>query len=165
MSSKEQRNLYTSQVLNIQFDFAIFSIIDDSWRTWKQNRREIEPKEILSCLICCLLVVFTQQLEILVTTPNKTYTCKLELLSHDWSVASFDMHKISPLKSMKNYFVIIPVPGYISRSVAGSYDNEGIAIFALQFTYFLWVGVDLNDLLLAQVLNSALASGFLRSCE
>jgi len=31
------------------------------------------------------------------------------------------------------------VPGYISRSVAGSYDNEGIAIFALQVTYSLWV--------------------------
>jgi asparagine N-glycosylation enzyme membrane subunit Stt3 len=31
------------------------------------------------------------------------------------------------------------VPGYISRSVAGSYDNEGISIFALQFTYYLWV--------------------------
>ncbi|UYV73392.1 STT3B [Cordylochernes scorpioides] len=31
------------------------------------------------------------------------------------------------------------VPGYTSRSVAGSYDNEGIAIFALMFTYFLWV--------------------------
>jgi len=31
------------------------------------------------------------------------------------------------------------VPGYISRSVAGSFDNEGIAIFALLFTYFLWV--------------------------
>jgi len=31
------------------------------------------------------------------------------------------------------------VPGYISRSVAGSYDNEGIAIFALMFTYFLWI--------------------------
>ncbi|XP_033100577.1 dolichyl-diphosphooligosaccharide--protein glycosyltransferase subunit STT3B-like [Anneissia japonica] len=31
------------------------------------------------------------------------------------------------------------VPGYISRSVAGSYDNEGIAIFALIFTYYLWV--------------------------
>lgn len=31
------------------------------------------------------------------------------------------------------------VPGYISRSVAGSYDNEGIAIFALQITYFFWV--------------------------
>ena len=27
-------------------------------------------------------------------------------------------------------------PGYISRSVAGSYDNEGIAIFALQVSFF-----------------------------
>ncbi|KAK3867873.1 hypothetical protein Pcinc_026702 [Petrolisthes cinctipes] len=34
---------------------------------------------------------------------------------------------------------IAVVPGYISRSVAGSYDNEGIAIFALMFTYYLWV--------------------------
>ncbi|MPC12576.1 Dolichyl-diphosphooligosaccharide--protein glycosyltransferase subunit stt-3 [Portunus trituberculatus] len=33
---------------------------------------------------------------------------------------------------------IAVVPGYISRSVAGSYDNEGIAIFALMFTYYLW---------------------------
>lgn len=31
------------------------------------------------------------------------------------------------------------VPGYISRSVAGSYDNEGVAIFALLLTYTLWV--------------------------
>jgi dolichyl-diphosphooligosaccharide--protein glycosyltransferase len=31
------------------------------------------------------------------------------------------------------------VPGYISRSVAGSYDNEGIAIFALMLTYYLWI--------------------------
>ncbi|CAH8588395.1 unnamed protein product [Schistosoma intercalatum] len=30
-------------------------------------------------------------------------------------------------------------PGYISRSTAGSYDNEGIAIFALMFTYYLWI--------------------------
>ncbi|KAI8139787.1 Oligosaccharyl transferase STT3 subunit-domain-containing protein [Fennellomyces sp. T-0311] len=30
-------------------------------------------------------------------------------------------------------------PGYISRSVAGSYDNEGIAIFLLMFTFFLWI--------------------------
>ena len=28
-------------------------------------------------------------------------------------------------------------PGYISRSVAGSYDNEAIAIFLLVFTFFL----------------------------
>lgn len=31
------------------------------------------------------------------------------------------------------------VPGYISRSVAGSYDNEGIAIFCMLLTYALWV--------------------------
>ncbi|KAJ8322296.1 hypothetical protein KUTeg_000767 [Tegillarca granosa] len=31
------------------------------------------------------------------------------------------------------------VPGYISRSVAGSYDNEGIAIFCMLLTYTLWV--------------------------
>ena len=39
------------------------------------------------------------------------------------------------------HFVIscFPLQGYISRSVAGSYDNEGIAIFALMLTYFLWI--------------------------
>eukprot|EP00824_Muranothrix_gubernata_P023472 TRINITY_DN6298_c0_g2_i1.p1 TRINITY_DN6298_c0_g2~~TRINITY_DN6298_c0_g2_i1.p1 ORF type:complete len:698 (+),score=146.06 TRINITY_DN6298_c0_g2_i1:92-2185(+) len=35
--------------------------------------------------------------------------------------------------------LIAIVPGYISRSVAGSYDNEGVAIFALIFCFFLWV--------------------------
>ncbi len=31
------------------------------------------------------------------------------------------------------------VPSYMSRSVAGSYDNEGVAIFALVFTFYLWL--------------------------
>eukprot|EP00466_Bigelowiella_natans_P001475 jgi/Bigna1/55176/estExt_Genewise1Plus.C_530008 len=31
------------------------------------------------------------------------------------------------------------VPGYISRSVAGSYDNEACAIFAMIFTFACWV--------------------------
>ena len=35
-----------------------------------ENRRKIEPKEIPSCLIPRLLVVFIRQLEILVTTLN-----------------------------------------------------------------------------------------------
>lgn len=35
--------------------------------------------------------------------------------------------------------MIAIVPGYISRSVAGSYDNEGIAIFCMLLTYFMWV--------------------------
>ena len=32
--------------------------------------------------------------------------------------------------------LISVVPGYISRSVAGSYDNEGIAIFCMLLTYY-----------------------------
>uniref|UniRef100_A0A1I8ET28 Dolichyl-diphosphooligosaccharide--protein glycosyltransferase subunit STT3A n=1 Tax=Wuchereria bancrofti TaxID=6293 RepID=A0A1I8ET28_WUCBA len=35
--------------------------------------------------------------------------------------------------------MIAIVPGYISRSVAGSYDNEGIAILCMLFTYYLWI--------------------------
>ncbi|WIA39883.1 hypothetical protein OEZ86_013325 [Tetradesmus obliquus] len=31
------------------------------------------------------------------------------------------------------------VPSYISRSVAGSYDNEGVAIFALVFTFYTFI--------------------------
>mmetsp|Transcript_6342 Transcript_6342/g.811 ORF Transcript_6342/g.811 Transcript_6342/m.811 type:complete len:103 (-) Transcript_6342:1738-2046(-) len=31
------------------------------------------------------------------------------------------------------------VPAYITRSVAGSYDNEGVAIFALLFTFYLYI--------------------------
>ena len=34
---------------------------------------------------------------------------------------------------------IAVVPSYMSRSVAGSYDNEGVAIFALVFTFYLWI--------------------------
>ena len=49
-------------------------------RTWPQllsweNRRKIEPKEIPSCLIPRLLVVFTWQLEIVVTALH-TVICK-----------------------------------------------------------------------------------------
>ena len=36
-------------------------------------------------------------------------------------------------------FFIAIVPSYMSRSVAGSYDNEGVAIFALVFTFYLYI--------------------------
>ena len=45
-----------------------------------ENRRKIEPKEIPSRLIPCLLVVFTRQLEILVTTLNSISVCALAFL-------------------------------------------------------------------------------------
>ncbi|KAL4303532.1 hypothetical protein GQ457_10G000660 [Hibiscus cannabinus] len=36
-------------------------------------------------------------------------------------------------------FLLAMVPSYISRSVAGSYDNEAVAIFALIFTFGLYI--------------------------
>lgn len=49
--------------------------------------------------------------------------------------------EISCFSSMKiNLVFASPLPlGYISRSVAGSYDNEGIAIFCMLLTYTLWI--------------------------
>lgn len=35
----------------------------------------------------------------------------------------------------------LQVPSYISRSVAGSYDNEAVAIFALIYTFYLYIKV------------------------
>ncbi|KAI3739261.1 hypothetical protein L2E82_29660 [Cichorium intybus] len=43
------------------------------------------------------------------------------------------------------------VPSYIYRSVAGSYDNEAVAIFALIFTFYLYIKVVLGILLAALV--------------
>ena len=46
-------------------------------------------------------------------------------------------------------------PAYISRSTAGSFDNEGIAIFLLIFTFYLWVKAVRTGLMLW----AALAAG------
>ncbi|XP_047308072.1 uncharacterized protein LOC124911613 [Impatiens glandulifera] len=47
--------------------------------------------------------------------------------------------------------ISLQVPSYISRSVAGSYDNEAVAIFALIFTFYLYIKVVLGTLLAALV--------------
>ncbi len=39
--------------------------------------------------------------------------------------------------------IIAVVPSYISRSVAGSYDLEAVAIFALVFVFYLYIKVRL----------------------
>src|SRR5271170_8394995 len=54
------------------------------------------------------------------------------------------------------------VPGYISRSVAGSYDNEAIAIFLLVFTFFLWIKAVKNGSIMWGAL-SALFYGYMVS--
>ncbi|KAI1908717.1 oligosaccharyl transferase stt3 subunit [Ophidiomyces ophidiicola] len=46
---------------------------------------------------------------------------------------------VSPSAGLLAAAFIGIAPGYISRSVAGSYDNEAIAIFLLVFTFYLWI--------------------------
>ena len=53
-------------------------------------------------------------------------------------------------------------PGYISRSVAGSYDNEAIAIFLLVFTFYLWIKALKNGSIMWGAL-SALFYGYMVS--
>ena len=57
----------------------------------KENKRKIEPKEIPSCLIPCLLVVFTRQLEILVTTLLNPKTVSTIFL-YDKKLCSGSVH-------------------------------------------------------------------------
>ena len=42
------------------------------------------------------------------------------------------------MRVLRSLFIGI-VPGYVSRSVAGSYDNEAIAILLLMFTFYFWI--------------------------
>lgn len=64
--------------------------------------------------------------------------CKIKNAGDDYAEELED-RLIDTNHSLSLPILFLIAPGYISRSVAGSYDNEGIAIFALQFTYFLWV--------------------------
>jgi dolichyl-diphosphooligosaccharide--protein glycosyltransferase len=45
----------------------------------------------------------------------------------------------SGISTFSSFILYFHLTGYISRSVAGSFDNEGIAIFALLLTYWFWV--------------------------
>lgn len=58
------------------------------------------------------------------------------------ALASYLMTKEITKRSEAGLFAalfISIVPSYMSRSVAGSYDNEAVAIFALVFTFYLWI--------------------------
>ena len=55
------------------------------------------------------------------------------------------------------------VPSYISRSVAGSYDNEGVAIFAMINTFYFWVKA-VKTGKMTWALGSALAYAYMIVC-
>ncbi|KAI5059406.1 hypothetical protein GOP47_0025725 [Adiantum capillus-veneris] len=50
--------------------------------------------------------------------------------------------------------LIAMVPSYMSRSVAGSYDNEAVAIFALIFTFYLYIKTLNTGSLFYAILNA-----------
>ncbi|KAJ3850695.1 oligosaccharyl transferase STT3 subunit [Lentinula lateritia] len=56
-----------------------------------------------------------------------------------WATYMFTAEMKDPSAGLLAAAFIGIVPGYISRSVAGSYDNEAIAIFLLMFTFYLWI--------------------------
>ncbi|KAF5388631.1 hypothetical protein D9757_004872 [Collybiopsis confluens] len=56
-----------------------------------------------------------------------------------WATYMFTKEMKDPSAGLLAAAFIGIVPGYISRSVAGSYDNEAIAIFLLMFTFYLWI--------------------------
>ena len=56
--------------------FSLSTMNVDSGYFQRKNRRKIEPKETCSCLIPCLCVLFTWQIEILTTlTIFQGHTC------------------------------------------------------------------------------------------
>ncbi|EIW72164.1 hypothetical protein TREMEDRAFT_41550 [Tremella mesenterica DSM 1558] len=56
-----------------------------------------------------------------------------------WATYLFTTEMATPSAGLLAAAFMGIVPGYISRSVAGSYDNEAIAIFLLMFTFYLWI--------------------------
>ncbi|KAF9529008.1 oligosaccharyl transferase STT3 subunit [Crepidotus variabilis] len=56
-----------------------------------------------------------------------------------WSTYMFTKEMKDPSAGLLAAAFIGIAPGYISRSVAGSYDNEAIAIFLLMFTFYCWI--------------------------
>lgn len=56
-----------------------------------------------------------------------------------WKLFSFTTEMSTPSAGLLAAAFIGIVPGYISRSVAGSYDNEAIAIFLLMSSFYSWI--------------------------
>lgn len=106
-----------------------------------------QPKDILGFFhyLCNLLSIPIHIREVCVflapvfsgMTAVATYLFTKEI----WNVGAglFAACFIAIGNTFSKNFIFVLAPGYISRSSAGSYDNEGIAIFALMFTYYLWI--------------------------
>lgn len=80
-------------------------------------------------------------------TVGNSYS--LLILFGCWSLTSL-LYVFDP----ESFIILcLQVPSYISRSVAGSYDNEAVAIFALIFTFYLYIKVICKSKELFLILN------------
>lgn len=60
---------------------------------------------------------------------------------HHTITHTFPLQVRGPGAGLASAALVAVVPSYISRSVAGSYDLESVAIFALVFVFYLYVKV------------------------
>ncbi|GJM93161.1 hypothetical protein PR202_ga09691 [Eleusine coracana subsp. coracana] len=69
------------------------------------------------------------------------FTAPIFSTNASWATYLLTKEAKGPGAGLMAATILAMVPSYISRSVAGSYDNEAVAIFALIFTFYLYVKV------------------------
>jgi len=67
------------------------------------------------------------------------FTAPIFSVNASWATYLLTKETKGPGAGLMAATILAMVPSYISRSVAGSYDNEAVAIFALIFTFYLYV--------------------------
>ncbi|TVU35136.1 hypothetical protein EJB05_17007 [Eragrostis curvula] len=67
------------------------------------------------------------------------FTAPIFSANASWATYLLTKEAKGPGAGLMAATILAMVPSYISRSVAGSYDNEAVAIFALIFTFYLYV--------------------------
>ncbi|WVZ68859.1 hypothetical protein U9M48_017741, partial [Paspalum notatum var. saurae] len=82
------------------------------------------------------------------------FTAPIFSANASWATYLLTKEARGPGAGLMAAAILAMVPSYISRSVAGSYDNEAVAIFALIFTFYLYVKTLNTGSLFYAALNS-----------
>merc|ERR1719471_2399880 len=132
-------NYRTTRFLSEEGFYAFHNWFDD--RAWYPLGRIIGGTIYPGLMVTS--AVFTYLLNLVNVTINVREVCVFlaPLFSSLTSLVTYaltsELHSTGA--GLVSAAMIAIVPGYISRSVAGSYDNEGIAIFCMLLTYYLWI--------------------------
>merc|ERR1719422_1222715 len=132
-------NYRTTRFLSEEGFYAFHNWFDD--RAWYPLGRIIGGTIYPGLMVTT--AVFTYLLNLVNVTINVREVCVFlaPLFSSLTSLVTYaltsELHSTGA--GLVSAAMLSIVPGYISRSVAGSYDNEGIAIFCMLLTYALWI--------------------------